>query len=118
MERVEIEDSDDLYRRLVADHVKDGEVSYLAYRLPKNPDSRMSVDLAKLTTPAAAAARATKPGRGVGALVARVPRELEYQVFHDPVEGNPAHSAIEGDCESRVKLLRLARATRVVITPQ
>jgi hypothetical protein len=63
----------------------------------------MSVDLAKLTTPQESVNRSDRPGRGIGALQARTPRSLGFEVFHDPIDGNYAHSAIQGDYKDRVK---------------
>ncbi len=112
MELVPIDDSDLLYRRIHPAHIDpDGHVIWLAYRLPKNPDNRMSVDLAKLTN---GPQHTAKDGRGVGAIEARVPRRLGLRTFHDPVHDNYAHSSIEGD-NTRQRCHALAEHTEIVI---
>ena len=105
----DIADEDDLYRRLGPDHVKpDGAISRTAFmrnstvnRNRKEPDPEISVDLARLTTPALTLTRANRPAHGVGSLVAAYPRSLGLAVRHTPTEDN---SAIR-----RSKAIRIAR---------
>lgn len=113
-----IDDSDDLYRRFAAGHIRrDGTLASTAFMLSsrskgtKIPDPEVSVDLAKLTpTPDVTLQRAGRPdqleGRpdqGVVAVTAEFPRSLGLEVRHDPREGtpdekeNPAHSLILGN---------------------
>jgi hypothetical protein len=114
---VDVHDDDRLHRRLAPGWVKpDGAIASVAYARNGRPDPEVSVDLARLATPQETAARAGRPGFGVGELVAGVPRALGLTVRHAPVEGNPAHGLIEGNT-SLENCRRMARATRVVIGP-
>lgn len=114
---VDIADQDSLYRRIVNDHVDaDGNVNSAAFRQGGSPERKISVDLASLTTPEAVASRAGRPGFGVASLIARVPRELEFEVRHDPLPHNYAHSLIEGE-NDRKKCRLLAEACTVLIPP-
>jgi hypothetical protein len=128
-EIVEIEDTDDLYRRLPHDHVKpDGRISSVAFCFRGQPDPSLSVDLAKLTTPEESIARAPKPGAGLGVFQAAVPRQLGLTVRHAPIppnhrEGrppNPAHAVIEGlTPEDRLtRCYQLAERMRILVPPQ
>ncbi len=109
--REEIADEDWLYRRLGIHSIRkaDGSVHYNAFmrsaeptgRL-KEPDSEVSVDLARLTTPERSLAVAGKPNQGIGAIHAGFPRSLGLDVVHAPIEEpperrNPAHSLILGN---------------------
>ncbi|MBA2449640.1 MAG: hypothetical protein H0V51_16590 [Chloroflexi bacterium] len=121
----DIADEDDLYRRLGPDHVKpDGAISRTAFmrnstvnRNRKEPDPEISVDLARLTTPALTLTRANRPTHGVGSLVAAYPRSLGLSVRHTPTDENWAHSSIEGN-QDRENCYLLARATTILIPPQ
>lgn len=115
--RVTIHDDDLLYRRLHHTQIyEDGRVKSIAYMFDNKPEPEASVDLARLTTPEESAGRG-KPGSGVGEIVTRVPRGLEFMVEHRPLPENPAHSQIEG-LNTKALCLKLAEATRVIITPQ
>ena len=113
----EILDTDDLYRRFAANHIRrDGTLSPTAFMKRSAskglsiPDPEISVDLADLTTPELSLQRAGrpdepdgKPNQGIVALAASVPRGLGLVVRHDPLEASPfskespAHSLIEGN---------------------
>ncbi len=117
-----IQDSDELFRRIVKNHLyPDGTVNSNAFKNSGKPSSqtpvnlKQSVDLARLTTIQASAAR--KPGCGVGQLVAGVPRAHGLQVNHDPEPANPSHSVIAGGF-TKAMCRALATATSVVLQPQ
>jgi hypothetical protein len=113
----EILDTDDLYRRIAANHIRrDGTLSPTAFMKSSAskgrpaPDPEISVDLASLTTPELSLTRAGrpdevdgKPHQGIVALGAAIPRGFGLTVRHDPLEAsplnkeNPAHSLIEGN---------------------
>jgi hypothetical protein len=113
----EIADDDELYRRLAPGHVDpDGSVNSAAFKVRGRPDLHISVDLASVTSPWAALARAPRPGFGLGALQVGAVRLLGFSVRRDPLPDNPAHALIEGD-NDKPKCRRLARATRIVIPP-
>ena len=113
-----IDDDDELYRRLAPDFVKpDGTVSSVAFKRGKIPDPEVSVDLARLTTPDETLRRANRLHHGLGVLIAGVPRGLGLRVRHDPVDGNPAHTIIEGQT-SRQQPRLLAAHTRILKYPE
>ena len=101
---VRINPDDRLYRRINLDsHIKrDGSIAMTAYLTRERiPDAALSVDLARLTTPEEALARARRPARTcIGELVAAVPLNLGLTVRHVPQhedgQRNPAHCQIEG----------------------
>lgn len=116
---VTIADSDELYRRFAANHLRrDGTLAPTAFMKGSTskgngvPDPQISVDLAKLTTPEQSlrcAGRVDEPeGRpnlGIAVVVARIPRgpDLSLSVRHAPQAAGPetkenfAHSLIEGN---------------------
>ncbi|MBO1347137.1 MAG: hypothetical protein EBE86_006960 [Hormoscilla sp. GUM202] len=113
----EIVDNDQLYRRLVSFHVNpDGTVNSAAFKRRGKPDNSISVDLARLTTPQETLERSGKEGFGLGVLVAIEPRSQGFDVRHDPLPDNPAHSLIEGENNKR-KCRLLAEATTVIVPP-
>jgi hypothetical protein len=113
----EIADNGQLYRRLVSFHINpDGTINSAAFKLRGKPDPSLSVDLARLSTPEETASRAGMPGFGVGVLEASGPRSIGFQVRHDPLPDNPAHSLIEGE-NTKQKCRRLAEFTTVIISP-
>lgn len=115
--RVAIQDDDLLYRRLHHTQIyEDGRVKSIAYMFDSKPEPEASVDLARLTTPEESAGRG-KPGAGLGEIVTRVPRDSGFTVEHRPLPENPAHSQIEGQ-NTKALCLKLAEATRVILTPQ
>jgi hypothetical protein len=110
---VVIEDSDELYRRLASAHVNaDGSVNSLAYKQNGRPADRLSVDLARLTTPHDALSRAGRPGFQLGVVEASSPRSLGFSVNHDPLPDNNSHSVIEGP-NNKERCRRLALATTI-----
>jgi hypothetical protein len=115
MER--IDDADDLYRRILAYHLKpDGTVSSAAFMTrSKRPDPSLSVHLARITSPEESL-RAGLPGQGIVAVSARVPRSLGLTVEHDPQPGDPGHCLIRG-LRSKEQCALLAAASRVVVPP-
>jgi hypothetical protein len=113
----QIADEDILYRRIARHAVrKDGTVSSSAFKVRNEPDNSISVDLARLTTPEATVSRAPKPGFGVGAFAAKIPRSLGFIARHDPKDDNPAHSLIEGE-NTEEKCYELASKIQVLIQP-
>jgi hypothetical protein len=112
---VEIDDDDELYRRIVHYFVlDDGRISSSAFKDRRGkPDRSISVDLARLTTPEACLARAPNPSFQLGVLVAGGPRSLGFEVRHDPLPDNAAHALIEGQ-NTPEKCRRLAEMTRLV----
>jgi hypothetical protein len=112
-----IADDDLLYRRLVPGYVKpDGSVSSKAFMTRNHPDDEISVHLARMITPAEALRVANRPTFGVGALVARDPRALGFNVTHAPTDVDPSHSLIAGS-NTMLKCRALAAAMRVVLSP-
>ncbi len=123
-----IHDSDDLYRRLAVNHFRrDGTVAANAFMLSSKSrrdrmlDPDLSVDLSQLTTPEQSLERVGKPDQGIGALKAKLPRDLGLVVEHTPKEDNPAHSSIQGNEGERALELcdKLAEALtqRLLICP-
>ncbi len=112
MERITPED--DLYRRMAPGFLKpDGTISSAAYKTNSMPDKSISVDLARLTTPAESLGRVKRPGFRLGQLSAAVPFSLQFIVRLDPIEGNYSHSLIEGE-NTKEKCRRLAKETVIL----
>ncbi len=112
-----IDDADELYRRLVRTNIdREGRVNSSAYKLNGYPDNNISVNLARLTSIDETIAQAPKPGAGAGSLVARIPRENELSVVHDPLPKNEAHSEIRGT-NTKAKCRILAERTSVLRMP-
>jgi hypothetical protein len=118
MSTIEIDDSDELYRRLAPDHVAaDGRsVRRNAFRVNTGYPRQISVDLKRLTTSPRDVLQ-TRPTFGLGVLRVSDVRALGFDVRYDPTPGNPAHCLIEGD-NSRETADRLASVTRIVIPPK
>jgi hypothetical protein len=117
VEREVIADADELYRRLAPDFVKaDGSISSAAFKRGKIPDPEVSVDLARLTTPVRCLVGADRAHFGLGVLIAAVPRRMGLTVRHAPVDGNWAHSVIEGQTDRQQPRL-LAQQTRLIKWP-
>ena len=124
-DREEIENADDLYRRIHPDHINPvtQEVSSAAF---VGYDSfNLSVDLGRLTTPDIcmnAAARFQTKCVGVAAFTAGSARALSFLVEHEPLSEdhpdgpNPAHTLVIGekDKPGRRPAKSLARACRWV----
>lgn len=116
----DIEDSDWLFRRLHADcFKKNGTLTSATFKLNGFPENDISVDLARLTTPRESVNRAGKPGFRLGRLQAMGPRQLGFNVVHDPQRfpdapelNNESHSRITGEntserCRELTKLVTI-----------
>lgn len=114
----DIEDSDWLFRRLHSGcFKKNGTLTSATFKLNGFPENEISVDLARLTTPIDSVNRARKPGFRLGKLQALGPRQLGFDVVHDPQLfpdkpdcDNEAHSLIRGEntmerCRKLAKLV-------------
>src|SRR3990170_1644051 len=89
MQVQEIADADDLYRRIHPLQVRDGRPTSAAFT-----DPELSVDLARLTTPEhSLSGHAT---HGLASITAGHARSLRQDVFHEPLETNPAHALVRG----------------------
>lgn len=95
--------------------VTGGRVNSSAYVTNRKPDNEISVDLARLTTPEATLRG--RPDFGIGSILAGAARRLEFDVVHDPLEDNPAHTLIRGE-NSRLKCRLLAEETIVIRPPR
>lgn len=110
-------DTDALHRRIPphAFIAKQGRVSSSLYMVNRVPDNEISMNLARLTTHEETLR--SRPDFGIGEIIAGVPREIGFEVRHDPIPENDSHSVIEGaNSEERCRLL--AQATDVVIAPR
>jgi hypothetical protein len=107
---MEIADDDVLIRRLAPDHVTAGLVNSLAFSGKTHEPYEISVDLDRLTTDARMLT--TRPGFGLGTLLAGDARALGLRVVHDPIEGNDAHCLMIGQY-SKAVARGLARITRI-----
>jgi hypothetical protein len=114
---VEIDDEDDLLRRIFHYHLRpDGSINSAAFMTTsKKPDPELSVHLAWPTTPAQSLAMGM-PGQGVVGLPARLPRAIGLSVRHDPRPGNPGHCLIIG-LSSEEQCARLAAGSSPVVAP-
>lgn len=109
----DIQDSDDLYRRIAPDHVNsDGTINSGAFKT--RPPAGISVNLARLTTPEETLR--PRPTFGLGNLQAAIPRGLGLNVRHAPVPDNDAHSLIEGQ-NTRAIRRQMAEAAVLLIPP-
>lgn len=109
---------DSLYRRIFHFFVKDdGNVSSAAFKKKNKIDPKISVDLARLTTPSRALTFGL-PGMGLAELSAAVPLDLGLAVTHcpDAETGNDAHCVITGE-HTRTTCHVLAENATVVIQP-
>lgn len=89
---IEISDEDQLYRRIFPLHIKEnGQVSSAAF---KSKDPKLSVDVAKLTTPKKSLL--SYPQHGLASIIAGFCRKLSQKVYHDPLPENLAHGIVEG----------------------
>ena len=111
----QIEDDDELYRRIAPNYFKeDGSISSSAYKVNGRPDKEISVNLAYLTT--IDKTLKDRSNFGVGSLIARYPREIGLEVVHDPqYPENEAHSLIKG--ASKKECSELARNTKILKRP-
>src|SRR5690242_10610171 len=98
-EIVQISDDDLLYRRFHPKSLRrDGNITSAAYirHKEKKPDSEISVDLARKTTPESTLEAADPPIFGLGELRVGDVRNLGFTVRYAPSRGNKAHCIIEG----------------------
>ena len=109
MQVQEIADADDLYRRIHPLQVKDGRPTSAAFTA-----SELSVDLAKLTTPEQSLSDCAS--YGLASITAGHARSLGQEVFHDPVESNPAHALVKGKKTASIAR-SLARSARWQVFP-
>jgi len=113
----QILDDDELYRSIAPPYFKeDGSISSNAYKVNRQPDKEISVNLACLTT--IEETLQTRPKFGVGSFIAQSPRSIGLTVEHDP-QVNPAnesHSLIKGACTLE-HCSRLAKATSILKKP-
>lgn len=94
---IEVKDEEYILRRIVIhpSHIKeDGSISSAAFRLNKNDIDGLSINIKHLTTYQLTVVNSKK--YRVAELKAAIPRSLELDVIHDPVEGNDAHGLITG----------------------
>ena len=106
----EILDSDILLRRVnflhPANIKDDGSPSSMAFTPRKQDHDGLSVDVEKLTTIDDAIVDRQK--YRLFALAAKIPREVDLECVHDPLEGNSAHGLISGNF-TRSKSRKLAK---------
>jgi len=110
MQVLDIEDGDHLYRRIHPLQVKDGRPTSAAFK-----DPELSVDLARLTT--LQQSLAAYPTYGLASITAGHARSLEQEVFHDPLESNPAHALVKGTKPPRTARGLARSATWVQLPP-
>lgn len=93
-----IPDESNLYRRIPPNQYneKKGKFSAPAFILRKNEEG-LSLNWSKYSTPQKTA-KCPRTGKKfyVGALYAKVPRQQELDVIHEPGKKNPSHSLIIG----------------------
>jgi hypothetical protein len=131
MDRIEIHDDDDLYRRIQGRQVyPNGEIKSNAFKRSQRPERQPSVDVARLTTEDESFARAPAPGWGIATLTAGDVRSIPpLDVVHDPIEAdprsgqeaNPAHAYIDWlpDDERGMEFCdRLAQKSRLLRRPE
>jgi hypothetical protein len=109
---VQIQDDDELLRRLAPDHVSEGHANSLAFS--KKFPYEISVNLSRMTT--IEKTLEEKPHFGIGRLNVGVVRRLGLTVQHAPVKGNEAHCLIKGEY-SKAAAKNLAKATTVIRLP-
>ena len=104
-----IADADDLHRRIHPSQVKDGRPTRAAFT-----DPELSVDLARLTTlEQSLSGHAT---HGLASIRAGHARSLGQDVFHDPLDTNPAHAIVKGKKTPRIGR-SLARSAKWEVFP-
>lgn len=111
-----IEDDDLLFRRIAPSQMLGDTVLPSAFKLGGKPDPSVSVDLARLTTPAISLNRG-KPGKvgyALGAFEAAIPMRLGLVVVHAPSRSNSSHCVIEGG-NTKATCRELAKAARIVL---
>ena len=110
-----ITNDDHLYRRLHPGFIKhNGEISSSAFH---DDSGKVSVDLAKLTSPEESVARSKGNGYGLADLIVVRIRELGFDVFHDPIETNYSHCIID-NVITKADQRKLARVATTLISPR
>lgn len=110
--RIEIEDDDNLLRRISPENQKGGRINSSAFRPPRDSNN-ISVDIAKLTT--ANECLSGLSGFWVAKINTGFVRGLELTVSHQPTPENYAHAEIEGKfTDARRK--QLARHAEIILT--
>jgi hypothetical protein len=118
----DVDPSEDLFRRIAFNDVRDGEVQASAFSLRKD-EEYLSVDIASLTTPETCRAFPNPPRPDLGIAVIRVSDvvALGLRVVYDehPPERNPAHGKIMPASMLRQTPVKrqLARRARILIAP-
>ena len=104
----EIQDDDELYRRIHPDQIKHGKISSAAFK-QKTPD--LSVSISRLTTPEKVLHG--YPRHGLASLVAAIFRKENLEVYHAPAPCNYAHAIVYGKItESMAK--RIADSAKLI----
>lgn len=109
--------TDSLLRRVPHFYILESgrRISSAAFKSQNEP-TRISVELARLTSPEETQLRGGKQF-GVVSLLAQVPLDLGFDVLHDPLPDNEAHSVISGE-NDKVKQSAMAQRCVLVIQPQ
>ena len=113
---IEIFDEDILYRRVAPAHIDPSSQTVLsnAYKRNGKPDTEISVDLAKLTTPTKSLVSVEgRPGFRIGKLIVKDVRSLGLTVHYTPNQENPAHCVINGNSTKQTCKL-LAEMTKLI----
>lgn len=110
MQVQEVADADDLYRRIHPLQVKDGRPTSAAFK-----HTELSVDLAQLTTPGQSLSGYAS--HGLASITARHARSLRQDVFHDPLETNPAHALVRGKKTPGIAKSLARSATWMLLPP-
>lgn len=114
MDKVEILDKDELYRRIPPWHLKnDNSITSAAFHNTNHTDD-MSVDLGKLTTPQKTVS--SLEGFSVAVFIAELARKENQEVFHSPEPDNYAHSTVRGR-KTRGISRRLAKVSKIILSP-
>ena len=94
-----IPDNDDLYRRVLPlqFNPKKGKFTAPSFML-RNDENGLSVNWERYSTPEESAICPVKPGKKyyVGGLYAKIPRNEQLEVNHEPTRNNKSHSLIIG----------------------
>ncbi len=102
--KVEIEDEDQLLRRIHPNHWENGRILSIAFYRGKKPDPEVSVDVKRLIENIEdfiAEVKARGDGFRIGILQTIDVRNLQFQktpveVVHDPEGGSYSHALIKG----------------------
>lgn len=108
--KVNILDKDELYRRIHPNHHINERISSAAFRSTRA--YCISVDIAKLTTPKKSIGNHI--GYWLSSILAGFVRGLELDVHHDPEPENYAHGMIEGNI-TKAKSKKLAKEATIIL---